>query len=93
MSEANGGPPGNGSVRGQIREYIEANFMYLEPELDLSDGDDLLELGVIDSLGFVELVEEVQALFDLAVEDIEITEKNFGSVDGIVAFVESKQAS
>ena len=42
-------------------------------------------LGVIDSLGFVELVEEVQARYGVGVADIEITEENFGSIDAIAA--------
>ncbi|HEX2358906.1 MAG TPA: acyl carrier protein [Solirubrobacterales bacterium] len=83
----------NGSVRRELRGFIEENFLYLEPELELSDSDDLLALGVVDSLGFVELVEEVQARFGIAVDDIEITEENFGSIDGIVAFVDRKQAA
>jgi acyl carrier protein len=92
MSEANGQRDQNGSARHQLREFIETNFLYLEPDLELGDQDDLLELGVIDSLGFVELVEEVQARFGIAVEDVEITEENFGSVEGMVAFVDAKRA-
>jgi acyl carrier protein len=92
MREANGQRDQNGSARLQLREFIETNFLYLEPDLELSDQDDLLELGVIDSLGFVELVEEVQARFGIAVEDVEITEENFGSVEGMVAFVDAKRA-
>ena len=49
-------------------------------------------LGVIDSLGFVELVEEVQSRYGIAVDDVEITEENFGSIDAIAAFVERKRA-
>ena len=45
----------------------------------------------IDSLGFVELVEEVQTRYGIAVEDVEITEENFGSIDAIAAFVERKR--
>jgi acyl carrier protein len=83
----------NGSVQGELREFISENFLYLQPEVELSDDDDLLALGIVDSLGFVELVEEVQERFGIAVEDIEITEENFGSIDGIVAFVARKRAA
>jgi acyl carrier protein len=83
----------NGSARGELREFIRENFLYLQPEVELGDGDDLLALGIVDSLGFVELVEEVQARFRVAVEDIEITEENFGSIDGIVAFVARKRGA
>jgi acyl carrier protein len=90
MSDTNGAPPATGDARQQLREYIEGNFLYLEPDLELKDGDGLLELGVIDSLGFLELVEEVQARFGIVVEDVEITEENFGSIDALVSFVEAK---
>lgn len=79
------------SVRTEIRNFIEDNFLYMHPGVELTDGDALLALGVIDSLGFIELVEEVQGRYDVAVEDVEITEENFGSVDAIVAFVERKR--
>jgi acyl carrier protein len=78
-------------VRGEIRAYIEENFLYLHPGLELKDNDDLLTLGIVDSLGFVELVEEVQARYGVAVEDVEITEENFGSIDAITGFVERKK--
>jgi acyl carrier protein len=78
-------------LRQELRSYLEETFLYLHPGVELADGDEFLELGVIDSLGFVELVEEVQARYGVAVEDIEITEENFGSLAAIVAFVERKQ--
>jgi acyl carrier protein len=82
-----------GDVRKQMRGFIEDNFLYLRPEVELADGDDFLALGVIDSLGFVELVEEVQSRYGIAIEDTEITEENFGSIDAIAGYVERKRAA
>jgi len=79
-------------VRKKMRTFIDENFLYLQPDLDLRDDQDLLALGVVDSLGFVELVEEVQSLFGVTVEDVEVTEENFGSIDAIVAFVQRKNS-
>jgi len=81
------------NVRSDIRGFIEENFLYLSPDVELGDGDDFLALGIIDSLGFVELVEEVQGRYAMEVGDVEITEENFGSIDAIVSFVERKQAA
>ena len=78
-------------VRQEMRSYIEENFLYLHPGVEVNDGDDFLTLGIVDSLGFVELVEEVQSRYDIAVEDVEITEENFGSIDAITLYVERKQ--
>jgi acyl carrier protein len=79
-------------VRAELRAYIEEAFLYLHPDVELRDADQFLELGVIDSLGFVELVEEVQTRYGIAVDALEITEANFGSVDALVAFVERRRS-
>ena len=81
-----------GEVRKEMRAFIEENFLYLQPDLELSDDQDLLAQGVVDSLGFVELVEEVQSRYGVTVNDLEITEENFGSIDAIAGFVERKRA-
>lgn len=78
-------------VRADMRVFVEDNFLYLQPELQFSDDDPLLALGIVDSLGFVELIEEIQARYGVEIEDLEITEENFGSLSAIAAFVERKQ--
>lgn len=83
----------NGDIRKDMRAYVKENFLYMEPEAELEDADDFLSLGIIDSLGFVELVEEVQARFGLVINDVEITEENFGSIDAIACYVERKRAA
>lgn len=80
-------------VRAHVHSYIEDNFLYLHPDKAFTDSDQLLGLGILDSLGFVELVEEVQDRFGVPVEDTDITEENFGSVDAIVRYVEGKRAA
>jgi acyl carrier protein len=79
-------------VRTDMRSYLEENFLYMHPNVELGDADDFLALGIIDSLGFVELVEEVQSRYGLAIDDVEITEENFGSIDAIANFVASKSS-
>ena len=80
-------------VAAQVRAFVQDNFLYLHPGVELTDEDDLLATGVVDSLGFVELVEEVQSRYGVAVQDIEITEQNFGSINAIATFVASKQSA
>lgn len=80
-------------VRGELKSFMQDNFLYMRPDVELSDDDQFLALGVIDSLGFVELVEEVQSRYGLVIEDVEITEENFGSIDAIAKFIAVKQSS
>ena len=78
-------------LRAELRAYIEEAFLYLHPDVELADDDEFLALGVIDSMGFVELVEEVQTRYGIAVDALEITEENFGSIDALVAFIERRR--
>jgi acyl carrier protein len=80
-------------VRADMRDYIEENFLYLYPGTTLKDEDDFLTLGIVDSLGFVELVGEVQSRYGIPVEDVEITEENFGSIAAIDQYVQRKRAA
>jgi methoxymalonate biosynthesis acyl carrier protein len=79
-------------VRTEIRAFIEENFLYMHPGLEVRDEDNLLALGVMDSLSFVELVEEVQERYGISVQDVEITEENFGSISSLVTYIEGKKA-
>ena len=81
------------AIRAQLRSFVEDNFLYMQPDLVLDDEDDLLERGVVDSLGFVELVDEVQARYGIEVQDVEITEENFGSIAAIARFVAGRRAA
>lgn len=80
-------------IRADMRSYLEENFLYMHPGVEPKDDDDFLALGIIDSLGFVELVEEVQSRYGLTIDDVEITEENFGSIDAIANFVAAKQSA
>lgn len=78
-------------VKAEIRAYVEENFLYMHPGLEVSDTDNLLALGVMDSLSFVELVEEVQERYGISVQDVEITEENFGSIGALATYIEAKK--
>jgi acyl carrier protein len=79
------------SLRREVRKFVEEIAIYVPADHQLADDDDLLALGAIDSLGFVQLVEEVEGRFGIRVGDDEITEANFGSVNAIAAFVQRRQ--
>jgi acyl carrier protein len=76
------------TVPQEVRAFVSEIALYLPPGHELTDDDDLLALGAIDSLGFVQLVEEVQARYDIVVADDEITEANFGSVAAISQYIQ-----
>lgn len=80
-------------VRAEMGEFIKENFLYMRPDHVLADDDDLMGLALLDSLGFVELVEEVQNRYGIQIQDVDITEQHFGSVNAIAAYVSSVRLS
>ncbi|SRR6266446_5551742 len=73
----------------QIREFILDKFP-LARKQQLKDSDALLETGILDSLGVLDLVSFLEREFSLGVVDEELVPENFQTIDRISAFVESK---
>lgn len=80
------------SLREQIRNFILENFMLENPE-DLVDDESMLEKGIIDSTGVLELVAFIETTFEIKVEDEELIPENLDSIKNIVNFLEKKLAA
>jgi acyl carrier protein len=79
-----------GSIEPAVRKFIADNFMYREGLGTLADEDSLLEKGLIDSTGVLELVFFIENSFDIKVADEEVVPENLDSVRRIAEFVEAK---
>ena len=77
------------SVKDQIRSYIEEYMLFGDPVE--SDDLSLLDSGLVDSTGTMELVLFIEETFNVVADDGEIIPENFESVNSITAFVERKQ--
>lgn len=75
------------TIRQQVHHYIMHNFLFdgVSPEID--DDASLLELGVIDATGILELTLFVEDLFGLHVAEVDLTPENFDSVNNIARYV------
>ena len=76
------------SIRSEIREFIDQNFLFQIGEQKLADDESLLEVGVMDSTGVFELVAFLEESFNLQIADKDITPQNLDTIDAITAFVE-----
>lgn len=82
-----------GNVKQSIRDFIETSFLFREGREKLADGESLLDAGLIDSTGILELVSFIESEFGILVEDDEIVPENLDSVNLITTYVEGKQAA
>ena len=76
-------------VQSEIYQFIVNNFMFGQAD-GLRNDESLLQRGVIDSTGVLELVSYLQDNFNITVEDNEIVPANLETVQGIVAYVGRK---
>ena len=58
-----------------------------------ANDDDLLDLGILDSLSILVLVEFVQSKFEIHVSNHDLFPENFESINRLAAFIERKRHS
>lgn len=78
-------------VKESVRQYILKNYLFSTDEAALKDDVSLMQAGVIDSTGVLELIMFLEEQFGVKVADEEMTPENLDSVDRIVAFVGRKR--
>lgn len=82
-----------GSVRERLVKFIIDDLLLGdESRLPASD-ESLLETGVIDSTGVLELIEFLDEAFGVQVEDSETVPENLDGIDRLTAYVERKQSA
>lgn len=77
------------SIEGEIRKFIEENFI-LEGEDNLGEEDSLLEKGIIDSTGVLELVAFLEETYQFKIKDEELVPENLDSIKNISQFIQNK---
>jgi acyl carrier protein len=80
-------------VDTDVRNFLAENFPLGEDPSSLPGDASLLEAGIIDSTGVLELVGFIEETYDVRVEDEELLPENLDSIDSIVAFVERKRTA
>ncbi|WP_409180385.1 phosphopantetheine-binding protein [Amycolatopsis sp. VS8301801F10] len=72
-----------------VKAHILAKYLPDTPSEELETSYDLLDNGVVDSLGLLALISWVEQHFQIPLDEVEISPDNFRSVDAIREFVES----
>ena len=81
------------SIAGQVRSFVVESFLFGDTKTPLSEDGSLIENGLIDSTGILELVAFVEETFEITVSDEEILPANFDSIAKVEAFVARKRAA
>ena len=77
------------SIQEEIRVFVGDSFY---PSAALADDASLLDQGIIDSTGVLEVIGFLESTFGITVEDAEMLPENLDSIQRISDFVARKQA-
>lgn len=75
-----------------LRQFITTNFYVPDPSA-LGDETSLLDQGIIDSTGVLELTAFLESKFGIQVADDELVPENLDSIAALVAYVGRKSAA
>jgi acyl carrier protein len=78
-------------IENDIRQFLVSNYLLGEDPASFPGQASLIEAGLIDSTGVLELVGYLEDQFDIRIVNEELLPENLDSIDNIVAFVERKQ--
>lgn len=77
----------------QTRRYIVENFLYARRDRVVGEDEHLMERGIVDSMGMMELIGFLEDRFGVQPADEEITEQNFATLRRIGSFVARKRGA
>jgi acyl carrier protein len=78
------------AYRKQVRDFLVSNFYIAEANL-LEVDTSLLDQGIIDSTGVLEVIGFIEETFGITVEDSELLPENLDSIEGIAQYVVRKK--
>lgn len=73
----------------RIKNFVMSQFP-LARQRAVQDADALLDGGIIDSMGILDLVHFIESGFSITISDEELMPENFQTIEKITSFVETK---
>lgn len=72
-----------------VREFIAENFLF-RADAAVANGQSLLDTGVMDSTGVLELIAFLETTWGISVADSEIVPENLDSIDNVTHYLSTK---
>ena len=79
-------------VRAELIDFIVANYLFGDAQRVPADDESLVERGIVDSTGILELIEFLESHFGIEVSETETVPQNLGSISNLTRFVMDKKA-
>ena len=77
-------------IRSFVRGLLEKKARLPK---DFDDASDYLKAGIVDSIGIIKFILELESRFDIEIADTDMESDEFRSVQGLVAMIQRKVAA
>jgi len=81
------------TIRTEIRDFLRENFPLAGDLSNVPDDGSLIDLGIVDSTGVLEVVGFLESRFGFDIPIEEISPENLDSIDNITRYVQAKLMS
>lgn len=81
---------GAAEIKLKVRDFITSNF-YVPEASRLADNSSLLDSGVVDSTGMLEIIAFLEGELGIQVSDRDLVPENLDSIERIAAYVERRR--
>lgn len=78
-------------IESTVRKFILSECMFEEDEGALSNDEELLEKGIIDSMRLLQLIQFIEEQFNVSVGDEDLVPEHFRTVTRLKEFIARKQ--
>ena len=78
-------------IKGEIRNFIQSNFIGSDDPLAIEDDENIFESGFVDSSFAMQLVVFIEESFDIQIADDDLDLVNFTTINRIVQFINKKK--
>lgn len=78
--------------RQQIKQFILGNFLFTDDDNALADDTSLIQQGIVDSTGILELIGFIEETWQVQVPAQDMTPANFDSLGSIDRYLDGRLA-
>lgn len=79
-------------IQAELTEFIVTNYLFGDVARTPLDDDSLVEVGIIDSTGVLELIQFLESHFGIEVTEAETVPQNLGTISSLTEFVMGKRS-
>jgi acyl carrier protein len=80
------------AIENEITQFLKQNFPLSPRDFSLNPNGSLIEAGVIDSTGVLELIEFIESQYHIPVPDEDVLPENLDSIVAITRYIAARIA-